>query len=97
MLTLKETFIRTLTLRQRELLQQFADDVEGRTAPGPSRQEPRQEATRPASTDGATPTGSRASVESENQTNGTDSSPSEPPASGWVARTLDGIRRLIGF
>ena len=89
-------FARTLTARQRELLQQYADDVEGRVTPSPSRQEPRQEAPQSAPVDGATPSGSRASTEPEKHTNGTDSSPSAPPG-GWVSRTVDGIRRLIGF
>ncbi|KAI0757306.1 hypothetical protein C8Q80DRAFT_1132999 [Daedaleopsis nitida] len=88
---------RALTTRQRELLQQYADDVEGRATTNASRQETRQEPPRDASTDGATGPRKQASTESDGPAaNGTASSTSAPPK-GWVSRTLGGVRRLIGF
>ncbi|TBU34968.1 hypothetical protein BD311DRAFT_648323 [Dichomitus squalens] len=89
---------RALTPRQREILQQYSDDVEGRSANN-SRQEPRQDPPRSPDDDEATSSstsGSRASTGPGTSTNGTESSPSVRP-NGWVSRTLEGIRRLIGF
>ncbi|EIW64532.1 uncharacterized protein TRAVEDRAFT_25682 [Trametes versicolor FP-101664 SS1] len=88
---------RSLSSRQRELLQQFADDVEGRVS-NTSPQEPPSK----ASTEGTAPSGerpaseSRPASDSESTPNGTASSSPSPPDS-WVSRTLNGLRRLIGF
>lgn len=88
---------RSLSSRQRELLQQFADDVEGRVS-NTSPQEPPPK----ASTEGTAPSGerpaseSRPASDSESTPNGTASSSPSPPDS-WVSRTLNGLRRLIGF
>ncbi|KAI0359095.1 hypothetical protein OH77DRAFT_1575621 [Trametes cingulata] len=82
---------RSLTPRQREILQQYADDVEGRTS-GSSRQEPSSK----ASTDGTSSSGDRPASQSGDTSNGTVSPSSSPPDS-WVSRTLNGLKRLIGF
>ncbi|KAI0374455.1 hypothetical protein BV20DRAFT_936163 [Pilatotrama ljubarskyi] len=82
---------RSLTPRQREILQEYADDVEGRTS-GSSRQEPSSK----ASTEGTSTSDDRSASQSGSTPNGTASSSSSPPDS-WVSRTLNGLRRLIGF
>ncbi|KAI0724273.1 hypothetical protein C8T65DRAFT_625981 [Cerioporus squamosus] len=84
---------RALTARQREILQQYADDVEGRTSVS-SRQEARQESSR-SSTNDAPSSDSRASAQSESDPNGTDPSASASQDS-WVSRALHRLRRLIG-
>ncbi|KAI0662554.1 hypothetical protein C8Q70DRAFT_908800 [Cubamyces menziesii] len=79
---------RALTPRQRELLQQYADDVEGRTSTST-----RSSTT---STDGASSAGDGSQSRSDSSTNGTDSPSSSSPDT-WVSRTLNGLKRLIGF
>ncbi|CAE6432467.1 unnamed protein product [Rhizoctonia solani] len=83
---------RTLTQRQREILQQYADDVEGRSSP---------QADQTTST-----TGSGSSREpSVGKQDGTDtfssSSPSSDPipdlaGNGWLSRSLSKLKQLIG-
>ncbi|KAH9853063.1 hypothetical protein C2E23DRAFT_823088 [Lenzites betulinus] len=82
---------RSLTPRQREILQQFADDVEGRVSASSSQDHPSN-----VSTDGSPSSGESSASESEATPNGTDPSSSTPP-DGWASRTLNGLRRLIGF
>ncbi|KAI0651577.1 hypothetical protein C8Q79DRAFT_899086 [Trametes meyenii] len=81
---------RSLTPRQREILQQYADDVEGRAAVS-TRQEPASK----ASTDGTSSPGAASASQSDVTSNGTGSS--SPSPDSWVSRTLNGLRRLIGF
>ncbi|KAF5377428.1 hypothetical protein D9615_005145 [Tricholomella constricta] len=70
---------RSLTKRQRELLQQYADDVEGR----------------PQS---AQTTSQAKKAPSSDTDNGTEPFTHYLPSSGgWMSRTWQGIRRLIGF
>ncbi|KAF9459436.1 hypothetical protein BDZ94DRAFT_1171694 [Collybia nuda] len=73
---------RSLTKRQRSLIQEYADDLEGRThAPN--------KATKPAETQD-TPLA--------DDNNGTESFTYTPtPSGGWVSRTWQNIRGLIGF
>lgn len=70
---------RSLTKRQRSLIQEYADDMEGRTrAP--------DTATNPTET------------QEKNDDNGTESFTYTPtPSGGWVSRTWQNIRGLIGF
>ncbi|KAI0823068.1 hypothetical protein BC628DRAFT_1316910 [Trametes gibbosa] len=81
---------RSLTPRQKEILQQFADDVEGRVSASPS-----QDQSPNISADGAPSSSETSASESESSPNGT--GPSSAPPDGWVSRTLNGLRRLIGF
>ncbi|KAI0076283.1 DnaJ protein [Panus rudis PR-1116 ss-1] len=77
---------RSLTPRQRELLQQYADDVEGKAASGP----------RPSATNS---TASQDSAATEDK-NGTVSSSSPNTTSRWggrMSRTWNKFRELIGF
>lgn len=88
-------FRRSLTKRQREILQQYADDVEGR-APRASNGDGKanEQTTKSTSTPADPQDGSSAN------TNGTASSTfTYPPThgSGWVSRTLHKLRELIGF
>ncbi|KAL5635944.1 hypothetical protein ACGC1H_004669 [Rhizoctonia solani] len=80
---------RTLTERQRQILQQYADDVEGRSSP---------------QADQATSTGSSREPSSRKQ-DGTgtfsSSSPSPDPipdlaGNGWLSRSLSKLRQLVG-
>ncbi|KAG2077022.1 hypothetical protein BDR04DRAFT_1089310 [Suillus decipiens] len=85
---------RSLTKRQREILEQYADDVEGRS--NSSKQDP------------VPPAGASGSAQSSKQdmkdtssmgdNNGTTSFSHPPPASvgGWVSRTWNRIRGLTG-
>ncbi|KAJ3576146.1 hypothetical protein NP233_g633 [Leucocoprinus birnbaumii] len=83
--TFSTTLPRSLTKRQRELLQAYADDVEGR-APKSSRD--------PSST---SKPGTSAPEAPEGETdNGTTSSPYPSPPSGWMSRTWQKVRKLIG-
>ncbi|KAI0670179.1 hypothetical protein C8Q78DRAFT_975891 [Trametes maxima] len=82
---------RSLTPRQREILKQYADDVEGKAAAS-TRQEPAPK----ASTDGTSSPDAASASQSDATSNGTGSSSSPSPDS-WVSRTLNGLRRLIGF
>ncbi|OCH96677.1 hypothetical protein OBBRIDRAFT_809139 [Obba rivulosa] len=81
---------RSLTKRQREILQQYADEVEGRTSTT-STSSDRGSGSSPAAE-------SPDSKKSESHENGTAHSTSFSafPA-GWVSRTWDRIRGLIGF
>ncbi|CAE6462336.1 unnamed protein product [Rhizoctonia solani] len=83
---------RTLTQRQRQILQQYADDVEGRSSP---------------QADQATSTAESGSSRepSAGKQDGTDtfssSSPSpdpipDPAGSGWLSRSLSKLKQLIG-
>ncbi|KAI0768564.1 hypothetical protein BD413DRAFT_479339 [Trametes elegans] len=81
---------RSLTPRQREILQEFADDVEGRASAS------RQGSSPNASPDGNSSSAGQSASQSEATSNGTASSSSSSPDS-WVSRTWNGIRRLIGF
>ncbi|KAI0050720.1 DnaJ protein [Auriscalpium vulgare] len=85
---------RSLSKRQREILQAYADDVEGRST-GTVKTGPRDPPDGPAtngSTDGAAP---GANAPAEDDTNGTTSFPS-PAASrgGWLSRAWRRIREL---
>lgn len=72
---------RSLTKRQRSLIQEYADDLEGRTRV-------------PNTT--ANPTETQAPP--KNDDNGTESFTYTPtPSGGWVSRTWQNIRGLIGF
>ncbi|KAI0735459.1 hypothetical protein C8Q76DRAFT_668013 [Earliella scabrosa] len=86
---------RALTTRQRELLQQYADDVEGRTATS-SRQESRQEPQRTTPSDGAPSSDSRGSTESENHANDSslDSSATSDDSDGDRQRKRDQERKM---
>ena len=71
--------IRSLTKHQRQLLQEYADDVEGRNH-------------------AQAEVFSGQKNELSNNDNGTDSfTHYSPPPVGWVSRTWQKIRRLIGF
>ncbi|KAI9066695.1 hypothetical protein FKP32DRAFT_1673697 [Trametes sanguinea] len=80
---------RSLTPRQRELLQQYADDVEGRTSAS-------SRSTSSSAADGASSSGETSRTQTDTTRNGTDSSSSPSPDS-WVSRTWNEFRRLIGF
>ncbi|KAF9270514.1 DnaJ protein [Marasmius fiardii PR-910] len=86
--TFKVMLPRSLTKRQRQLLQEYADDVEGRTS----------------STSFANATSSEDSSKSQGQQetkehdNGTASFTHSPPSSGgWMSRTWQKFRELTGF
>lgn len=84
---------RTLTKRQRELIQQYADDVEGRTT--------RSEAASPSSTAQKPAPENREHNTTEKKANGTASSTSPNPSpreeNGRLSRAWTGFRRLIGL
>lgn len=85
---------RTLTKHQREILQQYADDVEGRTT--------KTEKTSETSDSEKTSSGSDSNQESRSGTNGTVSfsSPFSSTSSlegGWISRTWRRLRGLIGL
>jgi molecular chaperone DnaJ len=70
---------RSLTKRQRELLQEYADDVEGRKRAKAEASSSQKE-------------------ELSHSDNGTDSFTHwSPPPGGWISRTWQNIRGLIGF
>jgi molecular chaperone DnaJ len=82
--------VRSLTKRQRDILQLYVDDLEGRTT----------EETPSAPTGGeAASNGDQEAKEKTADDNGTGSftraSPS--PEGGWMSRALHRIRGLIGF
>ncbi|PFH49201.1 hypothetical protein AMATHDRAFT_148155, partial [Amanita thiersii Skay4041] len=73
---------RSLSKRQRELLQAYADDVEGRTPPATTKKESED---------------SRSDSDSENgRAPFIDTSSPSPPET-WVSRTWKNIKRLAGF
>jgi molecular chaperone DnaJ len=76
---------RSLTKRQRDLLQQYADDVEGR-AHSP-----------PAKGPQTTKSDEAEETSSHNQ-NGTENfTPHSPSSGGWMSRIWKNIRGLTGF
>lgn len=79
---------RSLTKRQRELLQQYADDVEGEKSPaGPS-----------SANHGSQASGSTKEPVANDDDNGTTSFTHPPPSSGgWISRTWHKIRGLTGL
>ncbi|KAG2149721.1 hypothetical protein BD769DRAFT_1407929 [Suillus cothurnatus] len=85
---------RSLTKRQREILEQYADDVEGRS------NSPRQDQAPSAGASGSTQTNKREAKDTSlmGDNNGTTSFSHPSPASvgGWVSRTWKRIRGLTG-
>ncbi|KAG1757301.1 hypothetical protein EDB19DRAFT_1656712 [Suillus lakei] len=85
---------RSLTKRQREILEQYADDIEGRS------NSPRQDPVPPAGTSGSAQSskGDAKDTNSMGDNNGTTSFTHPSPASvgGWVSRTWNRIRGLTG-
>ncbi|KAG5636748.1 hypothetical protein H0H81_006967 [Sphagnurus paluster] len=70
---------RSLTKRQRELIQQYADDVEGRSQPSETASQEKK-------------------VSQDDSDNGTELFIHHSPSlGGWISRTWQGIKRLIGF
>jgi molecular chaperone DnaJ len=88
---------RSLTARQRELLQQYADDVEGRAPPESGNPPPPADrASEPQSSKNTSERG-----DSKVDENGTTSftpppRPSSPAEDGWASRAWKRIRGLIG-
>jgi molecular chaperone DnaJ len=85
---------RSLTARQREILQQYADDVEGRTSRNAeSKTSARGVEDEPQATDGRRPN-------AMSDDNGTvHFSSTQPPSQegGWAEQSWKKIRGLIGF
>ncbi|KAI9572726.1 hypothetical protein HD554DRAFT_2285000, partial [Boletus coccyginus] len=83
---------RSLTARQREILQQFADDVEGRNTPS------RNTAAHDKDDVGSTASGSK-NMEDRGADNGRGyfAYPAASPEDGWLSRAWKRIRGLTGF
>jgi len=80
-------YYRSLTRRQRELLQEYADDVEGRSPT----------ANAFSTTNHESQSSSKEPLMADHD-NGTASSTHQSPSSGsWVFRTWQKLRGLIGF
>ncbi|KAF9821799.1 hypothetical protein IEO21_00229 [Rhodonia placenta] len=82
---------RTLTDRQRQILQQYADEVEGKTSASSN-------ASNATTSDTSASSSGRDSTASANSANGTDffAHASAPPG-GWASRAWNRIKGLIGF
>ncbi|KAH9835813.1 DnaJ protein [Rhodofomes roseus] len=80
---------RSLTPRQREILQLYADEAEGRT--NTSKTGPHAS----TSTEPASPSSDKTSSESTSSENGTDFPPTSPAS--WASRAWHRIKELIGF
>lgn len=84
-----DSFVRSLTDRQREILQEYADDVEGRSAKKP--RDGSAEATDSAS---STDSNSNAPLNHDNGTTHFSSSASHQPGDNWLSRMRRKIREL---
>ncbi|KAH7883835.1 hypothetical protein F5I97DRAFT_1896032 [Phlebopus sp. FC_14] len=87
---------RSLSRRQREILQQYADEVEGRSNPSSSSSENPESTPQSA---GSSPDKRAADDASMSSDNGTASFTHSPPSSedGWISRVWKGIRGLTGL
>ncbi|KII93379.1 hypothetical protein PLICRDRAFT_171142 [Plicaturopsis crispa FD-325 SS-3] len=86
---------RTLTKRQREILQQYADDVEGRVPAQSKTSSTEAKVDQSQSTSSERPTDGL-----KHEDNGTDASftpPSPSQEGGWMSRAWQSIRGLIGI
>ncbi|KIM67051.1 hypothetical protein SCLCIDRAFT_1210523 [Scleroderma citrinum Foug A] len=85
-------FPRSLTTRQREILQQYADDVEGRSNASPS-------SSRNSTAEKGNNPDNRGSQDAASTDNGTASFTYSPPSSedGWLSRSWKRIRELTGL
>lgn len=88
---------RSLTKRQREILQLYVDDLEGRN-PAQS-QIPRSTPSDSSTTDDSPADENRDNKNSTRDNNGTTpfTHPSPSPTGGWMSYSLQRIRRLIGI
>jgi molecular chaperone DnaJ len=89
--------IRSLTKRQREILQLYVDDLEGRTTVQ-SQPSPASPSPEPIS-DESRSNNEESQKDTAPHDNGTASftHPLPLPESGWMSRALNRIRGLIGF
>lgn len=84
---------RSVTRRQREILQLYVDDVEGRN-PGPS---PSTSRTDSVKSDDSPKANGEADTPLDDNGTASFAYPSPLPEDGWISRATKRIRGLIGF